>query len=278
MALPLKLGAIVSARTQSELSPRIAAIQRAGFRFVQFNIPNPADTAFALDAIAYCEQENLPVEAIGCYANPMAPGTKHVTTHSDDDLRKLLEELPPRREDQDAYRIITWSGTLSGKLLLPHPGHNNPGALAELKDWVKEIHPLLERANACMLLHPHYAHVLGTHHVLHRFLMSLDSAYVGAVFDFTNWLSPKTFGDRDMLLNESLKKLAPYIGFAHIKDMRIDQFKLTTHAPGQGQLAFAGLLKLLRRYINDVPWVVDGANSELELQRAREYLEVQSRL
>lgn len=274
----LKVGAIITPRNQAELSQRVSAMQRAGYSFVQLNVTRPLDVDFVVAALEYCADQGLPAEAIGCYANPMQPGSALVSACSDDDLRMLLEKLPPRGEDDDAYRIVTWGGTLSGKLLLPHPGHNNPGAMAELRDWVKDIHPLLERANACLLMHPHHAHVLGTHHSLHRFLMSLDTPYVGTVFDFCNWLSPKTFHERDMILGESLKKLAPMTGLVHVKDMRIDQFNLTVHVPGQGQLAFAGMLKQFRRHVNDVPWIIDGAESEMELQRAREYLEMQAKM
>jgi sugar phosphate isomerase/epimerase len=274
----LRLGAIVSARTQRELTPQVEAVRRAGYKFVQFNMLQPVDPAFVVAAISYCAQEEVPVEAIGCYANPLQPGRSLVSTMSDTDLRALLEQLPPRTEDEDAYRIVTWGGSLSGKMFLPHPGNSSPGALAELRDWVKDIHPLLERANACLLLHPHHAHALGSHHTLHRFLMSLDTVYVGAVFDFCGWLSPKTFSDRDMILSESLKKLGPLTGLAHIRDARIDNFSLSFHCPGQGQLTFAGMLKQFRRHIADVPWIVDGADNEMQLMRSREFLENQSRL
>jgi len=281
--MSINLGAMVTPQPGQERW-FLAATRRAGFNAVQINL-NQSPRAEVIEAcLAACREENLEIAAWGVYGNPLQP---HAMVSDDagvrsgvtaQDIGALLQLLPARREDEGPWTIVSLSGTLSGALATPHPGNQSPGALAELGRWVETQYLALESRNAVLTFKNHYAHVLSETGRIRGFFEARANPSIGVALDPCALLTPKNFADRENLMSEAIKALAPYTALVHIKDARIENFRIDIAGPGQGQIGMAGLLKQLWRYARDVVWIVDAVDSELQLKRSREYLELQAKL
>jgi len=279
----MKLGAILTAPTDGSLQLKLSSVRRAGYSRVQVNLSSPPTEALLKEIFAACIAENLQLSALGCYANPLQLTSRRANGVSADDLLALVELLPDAHpagliEAGAPWRIVTWSGTLSGQLFTPHPGNTSPAARNELAVWIQTLLPALERKNVNVLFKPHYTHVLNSPLQLGGFLSHIDHPSIGMVMDPCNFLIPKNFHERDAMLAQAIKNLATYTELVHIKDARIDQFKLVLCGPGQGQMGICGLLKLFNQHTPETVWLIDAVEGELQLKRSREFVELQAKL
>lgn len=279
----MKLGAILTAPTDGSLAMKLNSVKRAGYSRVQVNLSSPPTEALLKDVFSGCLNEGLQLSALGCYANPLQLSSRRANGVSADDLIGLLELLPAEApagliEPAAPWRIVTWSGTLSGQLFTPHPGNTSPAARNELAVWIQTVLPVLDRKNVNLLFKPHYSHVLNNPLGLGGFLSHINHPAIGMVMDPCNFLIPKNFHERDAMLAQAIKNLATYTELVHIKDARIDQFKLVLCGPGQGQMGIGGLLKLFKQHVPEAVWLIDAVEGELQLKRSREFVELQARL
>jgi len=281
--MSITLGAIVTPQPGQERW-FLAAIKRAGFNIVQINLTEAPRPETVEACIAACREEGLEIAAWGVYGNPLQP---HAMVSNESGIRSgvtaqdigaLLQLLPARREDEGPWLIVTLSGTLSGALATPHPGNQSPGALAELGRWIDTQYLALESRNAVLAFKNHYAHVLSETNRIKGFFAPRANPSIGIALDPCALLTPKNFADRETLMTEAIKALAPFTALVHIKDARIENFRIDIAGPGQGQIGMSGLLKQLWRSTRDVVWMVDAVDSELQLKRSREYIELQARL
>jgi sugar phosphate isomerase/epimerase len=273
----MRLGCVVSAKDDADLSAKLTACRRAGLSAVQINSAAISSPEFLSAAVSSCQREEIELAALGAYANPLQTDSESSSALSSDDLAKLIENLPPAPASSP-WRIVTWSGTLSGQLLTPHPGNQAPGALSEVIAWTKSFLPLLEKSNAQLLFKPHHAHILYNSDTIEEFFGEVDSESVGLAMDPCGFLAPRNFHERETLIEKALKYLGDYSQIVHIRDARIENFQIALCAPGQGQMGFAGLLKQLHKRCPDAPCLLDGVESELTLKRSREFIELQAKL
>lgn len=272
------LGAVLTAPAVGSLSSSFQACQRAGFNFIQLDTCAVATPVCLNEIIETSSLEGLAIVAFGCLGNPLQPQSRKFNGVCADDVAVLLDCLPSQNTDGPPWRIVTWSGTLSGHIATPHPGNLSPGARAELRAWIDALLPKLCQKNARLLFKPHPAHVLCSSKIIEEFLSDVDCERVGVVMDPCNFLLPKNFHEREAIVAEAIQTLASFTGLVHIKDARIENFKIAITAPGQGQMGYAGLLRLLKRYCGDVPWMIDGVVGELRMLRSREFVELQAKL
>ncbi|HYF48682.1 MAG TPA: hypothetical protein VEJ63_04720 [Planctomycetota bacterium] len=281
--MSITLGAVVTPLPGQERW-FLAGAKRAGFSAVQINLTQSPRAETVSACIDACAEEGLEIGAWGVYGNPLQPhamvsdeqGVRSGVTAQD--IGALLQLLPPRREDEGPWMIVSLSGTLSGAPGTPHPGNQSPGALAELGRWTEQQYLALESRNAVLAFKNHYAHVLSEANRIKGFFAPRANPSIGVALDPCALLTPKNFGERENLMTEAIKTLAPYTALVHIKDARIENFRIDIAGPGQGQIGMAGLLKQLWRYARDVVWLVDAVENELQLKRSREYLELQAKL
>jgi sugar phosphate isomerase/epimerase len=273
----LQLGAIVTPQAGQE-AHYLAACKRAGFGAVQINLSSRPTPEFVGACISGCKTEGLELAAWGVYGNPLSPSTPTEFGVSGDDVGELLGLLPGRREDEGPWIVVCYSGTVAGQLATPHPGNTMPGASAEVGVWTESQLLALESHNAVLAFKNHFAHVLSDAVRMKDFFAARGNPAIGIAFDPCNLLTPRNFQERENLINEAIKMLAPYTALVHLKDARIEHFKIQTSGPGQGQLGMAGLLKILWRYSRDVLWLIDGVDNELQLKRSREFVELQAKL
>ena len=87
-----------------------------------------------------------------------------------------------------------------------------------------------------------------------KLIADVDRERFAVHMDFVNMInSPRRFLCANEFVEECFSKLAPYIKSTHIKDSRMDLTGYTTHIdecpPGQGELDYPELLKIMDRYL-----------------------------
>src|SRR5262249_25085692 len=138
LAAPLTVGSGI------ELEPKVLACKRAGYSTVQIHFASEPTQDLLSGALTLCEREKLNVSAFGCYANPLHRSVRASHGVSAEDVAVLVSHLPEPPANEEPWRIVTFSGTLSGQLATPHPGNRTPGALFEVKNWARELLPALK--------------------------------------------------------------------------------------------------------------------------------------
>jgi sugar phosphate isomerase/epimerase len=274
----MRLAAPLTISPAQPFAAKAAACKRAGFSAVQLHFAAEPTKDCVSEALGVCQSEGLEVLAIGCYGNPLQPGARGSHGVSADDLRLLLENLPSREVTAEPWRIVTFSGTLSGHLQTPHPGNRTPGALLEIKNWARELIPALQQRRAQLLFKPHSAHAFSSPAVIVTFLTELGFAQLGVALDVCSFMTPKNFHEREASMAESISLLAPHAGIACLRDAKIENFNIAYVGPGQGQVGYAGLLRKLQRYCPKIPWTIECPESEQKLKHALAYVQLQARL
>jgi sugar phosphate isomerase/epimerase len=107
-----------------------------------------------------------------------------------------------------------------------------------------------------------YTHILGDVETLAQFLEVMNSPYVGLVLDPPNLLPPPRWEQQGTALKQMLKRLSPYIGLVHLKDMRLAGEKLELPGPGGGVLDYRAFLGALERYGISAPRIVEHVTLE----------------
>lgn len=273
----MQLGCVISGKNDGALSARLTAARRAGYRAVQIDLDSSAQPESIPGILEHCAREALEIAALGAYTNPLQADAEPSSGISTSQLCALIEALPPP-PPSSPWRIVTWSGTLSGQLFTPHPGNQNPGAITELVAWTQNFLPLLEKAGAELLFKPNHAHVLFQAGTVDDFLAEIGSDAVGVALDSCGFLAPRNFHEREAIIEKALKILGAQIKLVHLRDARIENFKVVLCGPGQGQMGFAGMLKQLSNRCPGAPRLVEGVESELSLKRSREFIELQAKL
>lgn len=233
----MQLGLWLEIRARDDLGRLLDRVAAMGFSSLHAHFPEGCDAALARRLARASANSGLPVVAVSGYANPLRPDD----APKGSTLAQLagLIELMPRL---DARRLVSWSGTFSPGLYDDHPDNHTQAGWDALRASVDELAPLLDEAEAILLLEPHYTHVLGDPDSVVRFCVEVNSPYLGVVLDPPNLLSPATWEQQAELIPTAVAALAPYIGLVHLKDMRLRGGKLDLPGPGQGVLDYPTFL------------------------------------
>ncbi len=107
-----------------------------------------------------------------------------------------------------------------------------------------------------------------------QLIRDVDRPRFGAHMDFVNMInSPRRYLCANEFIGECFAKLGPYIRSTHLKDSHMDRMKLTTVltecSPGEGELDFRAILKIIDRYLPaDAPVLLEHMNTFDEYRAA----------
>ena len=111
-----------------------------------------------------------------------------------------------------------------------------------------------------------------------KLIEDVDREHFAVHMDFVNMInSPRRFLCAPEFIEECFSKLEPYIRSTHIKDSRMDLTGYTTHIdecpPGQGDLDYPAILKILDKYLpDDGAILLEHMSTFEEYDRAYEYV------
>ena len=115
-----------------------------------------------------------------------------------------------------------------------------------------------------------------------QLIRDVDRRQFGAHMDFVNMINcPRRSLDAESFIGECFCALAPHIKSTHLKDSRMHPTRLTTIleecSPGEGDLDFAAVLKIIDRYLPaDAPVLLEHMQTFDEYSRAYDYVAAQA--
>ncbi len=115
-----------------------------------------------------------------------------------------------------------------------------------------------------------------------QLIRDVDRRQFGAHMDFVNMINcPRRSLDAESFIGECFRALAPHIKSTHLKDSRMHPTRLTTIleecSPGEGDLDFAAVLKIIDRYLPaDAPVLLEHMQTFDEYSRAYDYVAAQA--
>ncbi|HMQ31941.1 MAG TPA: sugar phosphate isomerase/epimerase [Chloroflexaceae bacterium] len=233
----------------SRLADRVAAI---GFSTLHAHFPDGCDEALARRLVRACATGGLGLAAVSGYANPLRPDEAPMGS-----TLAQLADLAALTPLLDTRRVVTWSGSFGAGLLDDHPDNHAGAGWDALRRGVDALFPVLEEAEAVLLLEPYFTHVLDSPAAVARFCEELNTPYVGAVLDPPNLLPPDTWGRQAELIPAGVAAMARHIGLVHLKDMRLRDGALELPGPGQGVLDYGAFLGAVRALGTAVPLIVE---------------------
>lgn len=267
----MQLGLWLEIRPADDLARLADRAAAAGFSSLHAHFPVGCDRALAYRLVRACSASGLDIIAISGYANPLRPDDAPMGS-----TLAQLADLIDRMPILDTHRVVSWSGTFAAGLFDDHPENSTPDGWDTLRRSVDELAPVLEDAEAVLLLEPHFAHVLRGPDEAARFCEELNTPYVGVVLDPPTILPPATWDRQSELIPAAVARLARYIGLVNLEDMCLRDGRPALTSPGQGVLDYTSLLAAVRAIGRAVPLVVKHVTFE-QAPAARHFVLVRSR-
>ena len=110
-----------------------------------------------------------------------------------------------------------------------------------------------------------------------QLMKDVDREQFAVHMDFVNMINcPRRYLAAEEFIEECFRTLGPYIKSTHLKDSRMDLMQLTAVlnecSPGEGELDFVRILKIIDRYLPaDAPVLLEHMNTFGEYCRAYQY-------
>ncbi|GAB4432376.1 MAG: sugar phosphate isomerase/epimerase [Chloroflexi bacterium OHK40] len=248
----MQLGLFHEIRPGDDLPRLTDQVAAMGFASLHAHFPAGCDEALARRLSRSCAGSGLAIAAVSGYANPLRPDEAPMG-FTLAQLASLIALLPLL----DTRRVVSWSGTYGAGLFDDHPDNRTPAAWEVLHRSVDELFPVLEAAEAVLVIEPLFAHVLDGPARLVRFCEEANSPYLRVVLDPPNMLPPDTWARQAELIAAAVDLLAPYVGLVHLKDMRLQDGRLDLPGPGQGVLDYPAFFEALARAEISAPAIVE---------------------
>lgn len=262
----MQLGLWIEIRPADDLPRTLERVAAMGFAALHAHFPAGCDQALARRVARAAAGAGLFVAAISGYANPLRPDEAPMGATLGQ-LAGLVELMPAL----GAGRLVSWSGTLGPGLLDDHPDNQAPAARAALRRSVEALLPLLEAAEARLLLEPFFTHTLREPGDIAAFCAEVASPALGVVLDPPNLLPPARWPDQTELIWSAVATLAPYVGLVHLKDMDLKAGALDLPGPGRGRLDYKAFMGALRAAELSAPLIVEHVSLD-QAPAARSYV------
>jgi sugar phosphate isomerase/epimerase len=253
----MTLGLWIEVRPDADLAAMFARVVGTGYHTLQVHFPERCDAALARRVAHAAAKYGLTISAVSGYASLLRPADAPMG-YTLTQLRDLVALLPLLR----TRHVVCWAGTLADDLLATHSENDSLAAHAQLHESLALLLPALNDADGVLLIEPFFTHILGDVETLAQFLEVMNSPYVGLVLDPPNLLPPPRWEQQGTALKQMLKRLSPYIGLVHLKDMRLAGEKLELPGPGGGVLDYRAFLGALERYGISAPRIVEHVTLE----------------
>ncbi|PDW04449.1 sugar phosphate isomerase/epimerase family protein [Candidatus Viridilinea mediisalina] len=231
--------------------PLANQVAELGYNALHVHFAAGYDPALARRLASASAESGLPIVAVSGYANPLRPADAPMGMNFDQ-LADLIEWLP----QLNTRRIICWSGSYAPGIFEAHPENQSLAARAQLREQIEDLLPLLDEAEAILLLAPHHRHVLHNPTAIAEFCAELNSPYLRILLDLPNLLPPAHWLKHSATLRQTVAQLAPYVGLLQCQDMCLRDGHADLCAPGQGLLNYPQLMRAVRAAELIVPFVV----------------------
>ncbi|NBD25438.1 sugar phosphate isomerase/epimerase family protein [Paenibacillus glycinis] len=259
----MRIGIFAKTFKRDSLAETLDAVRAHGFASMQFNMacagmasmPERYDEAVALRVREEAAGRGIAIEAVS--------GTFNMA-HPDPAARAeglaRLEHLAAMCVHMDVRIVTLGSGSRDPlDMWKAHPDNRSAEAWRDMLDCMARALPIAERHGVVLALEPEAANVVNDARSARRLLDTLQSRHLKIVFDAANLVAGRDCASWSGTLQEAADLLAEEIVLAHAKDIRAGAGSEPAFAAvGQGDLDFAGYLRLLRTAGFDGPLVMHG--------------------
>lgn len=262
----MQLGLWIEVRPDQDAARLFEQVAELGFSMVQVHFPVGCDAALARRLRRACVRSGVEIAAVSGYANPLRPDEAPMG-FTQAALADLIELMPLL----DTRRVVSWSGAYAADLFQEHAENRSAAAWEALRRAVDDLFPLLDAADAVLVLEPFYTHVLDTPERAVAFCEEVGSPYLRIVLDPPNLMPPPVWDQQRTLLPKLVTTLAPYVGLVHLKDMRLRGATPDWPGPGEGVLDYAAFLGATVHAEISAPLVIEHVRLE-QAARARRFV------
>src|SRR5262245_51830365 len=183
-----------------------------------------------------------------------------------------LHALIRHCRDFGTERVVCESGSLNPKSpWLPHGPNRSPEAWAELRLIVAAALAVAAEQGVTLLLKPEPTQALASVEDAVRLRAELDHPNLGFVMDPVHFLLAASVHEPAPLAR-MVEQLGRWTPIVHVKDLRMDEEKLSIPRVGRGSLDYALFLRLLDRHQPQAPLILEHLQPT-EAAEARAYLE-----
>ncbi len=143
---------------------------------------------------------------------------------------------------------------------------------------IRKILDDVQPEQACYCIEPMPWMVPDSPEAYLQLIRDVDRPRFGVHMDFVNMINcPRRALAAEAFIEDCFRLLGPYILSTHIKDSRLDPRRMTTVieecAPGQGNLDYEQVLRIIDRYLPaDAPALLEHMRTEEEYRAAYDYV------
>lgn len=216
------------------------------------DIPLTGDSFESLKAV-----KSVDVMLLGSYFNPIHSNKRKV----EDGINRFKTQLRLAHILNCDY-VASETGSYNDDQWTYHINNHTESAYQSVLkifiDLVKEA----ESVNKTVLIEAAYGHVIFAPSVLRRLIQDINSPNVGVIVDLYNLLNMRNHTQHDLILQEALVLLRPYIKVFHLKNyIEVDQ-KLVQTGLKEGIMDYNVLLPMMMNSNPDAYFIFEGITGD----------------
>lgn len=250
------------------------AARGMGFFACTCPLPEGAGAEDVRDILKAAGEHDIVIAEVGIWRNTMAPdeGARRKNIAYAKERLALAEELGARCcVNVSGARGEMWDGW--------YPENYAPETRDMLIETTREIIDAVKPKRTFFTLEPMPWMLPDSAESYLALIRDIDRTAFAVHMDFTNMISAvDRFLNASRFIQEAFTSLAPYIKSVHIKDVTMEREALSVTlrecAPGQGQLDYAHILRVIDRTLPfDMPVLLEHMSTEEEYIRAARYVQ-----
>ncbi len=207
-------------------------------------------------------KNNICVTVLGSYINPVHPDKEQ----REEELR-FFEENLKYAKFMGAHMVGTEPGSV-GSVEQTHSEETYQVFLQSFKRLATQAEKLgvliaIEAVSSCTINNPEK---------MRRFLDDIDSPNVCVILDCVNMLNVDNYKQQDEIIEKAFSLYKEKIAAIHLKDFKVADGKFIRVIPGEGELNFNLLFKLIKKHKPHIEMLLETYTEE-EIPVAKKALE-----
>lgn len=248
----MQLGIMTHHLQRPDIDAVADAVAAFGLTSVQLNldsaglaeIPDTFDQAVATGIRAAFQRHGITIAAVSGTFNMIDPDRERLQEH----IRRFPVLLAWCRA-LDCRIVTACTGTRDpASMWRHHPDNARPEAWTDLLDTLGQVLPEAEAQGVTIAFEPEVVNVVDTAAKAQRLIEEAGSPRLRLVMDPANYFQPDMLTRMDAVLDDIFARVAPYVVFAHAKDVRGPRpggTECVRPAAGTGVLNYRRYLELL---------------------------------
>jgi len=122
---------------------------------------------------------------------------------------------------------------------------------------IKELAEYASQYNVNIGIEGVHCFVINTPEKMARLVNDLNCDNVKVIFDPVNYINSENYMKQDDIINKTFELMADKLAVIHAKDFTVKDGKLAGAIPGEGELNYSLIFKLMKEYNLDIPVICE---------------------